>query len=57
MFRFGINERNSLSEPLLKKKGENCSKCHRWADTDYCPIKPIAMIEMSEQTPHYESSG
>ncbi|OZB42975.1 MAG: hypothetical protein B7X50_02455 [Alishewanella sp. 34-51-39] len=48
-YKYGINQLNTLSEKLVKKKGANCSKCSTWANTDYCPIKPIALVPLEKE--------
>lgn len=48
-YRFGFREKLSLAETLVKSKGENCSKCSQWSDTDCCPIKPIKISYLSEE--------
>ncbi|HDZ9500319.1 TPA: hypothetical protein RUZ94_003222 [Vibrio cholerae] len=48
-YRFGFREKLSLAETLAKSRGENCSKCFQWSDTDYCPIKPVKISYLSEE--------
>ncbi|WP_233010349.1 hypothetical protein [Rheinheimera faecalis] len=51
--KYGINEVNSFSEKLIKKRGVNCSKCSVWAKTDYCPIKPIQIVNLDSDLNWY----
>jgi hypothetical protein len=46
---FGLNQKGSLSESILKSKDKNCSKCYQWAETDYCPIKPISLNYLNDK--------
>ncbi|WP_445426056.1 hypothetical protein [Alishewanella sp. HL-SH06] len=45
---FGINQNNSLSERIIKKKGENCSKCYQLNRGDKCSIAPIKMFVLDK---------
>lgn len=47
---FGISQRCSLKENLLKSNKHNCSRCIR--AQDHCPIQPIAKILVGDYYQH-----
>lgn len=53
-YKFSFRQKHSLSEMLLKSKSQNCSKCLRWASTNYCPIKPIKVVKLDYEFDRYQ---
>lgn len=44
VYKYGINQIDSLSTHLITKKRRNCTKCLKWAFTGLCPLNPLIRV-------------